>query len=813
MTDDKLPARNTVGQTLNQVEMSPQMWPDQPVVTYDPVGSDHDEESGLDVSRLLAAVRRFKWLVVLTTILGAVGGGVAWFRVDLEYVAGASLWIQASNQGNPNQGPITGTQLLTSSSWIDLLRSFAVLNPVVIDDRLYLTVPDTTFRPAFASFGIEETLVPGGYELQYSPTAQTVTLFRDGLAVESTAPGERLGAVVGFDWAPPVQVLPPDARIAFSVAAPRVVAANIEANLVTQMDRNGSFIRVQLRGKDATEVATTLNAILDQHVRLAAELKSATLGERTSVLEGQLATVERELRSSEQQLESFRISIIALPSDASVPIQGGIQLSQGLAFRSYNTLKLEIESLRAGRRAMERVLAGLPSSTLTVEALEAIPDIATSSQLVTALNELTSARVQLRSLRRRYTDEYREVQDLTRAIQALEIGTIPDLLRSLVQRVRDAEERLQARIDEATVELGDIPPRTIEEAELARRVVLAQELHGELRRRFQEATLASASSVSDVRVLDRAVPPLTPEVDARLRAALLFLLAGLGAGIGSAIFWDRTSNRMHYASDVSSVLGLDILGAIPVIKNGNERGDRSTRQTVEAFRDLRVNLEFAYGTGKPLALTVTSPDESEGKTTLVANLAIAFGAVGRRTLVIDGDTRKGDLHRKLNVQRKPGLTDFLRGDATFTETVQPTKFPGVCLIASGSRFETSPELLSSRKLGDLRGELWGRYDVILVDSPPLGAGADALILSTLTGQVALVLRTGQSDMRYTQAKLQALDRLPVRMLGVILNAFVPGRAQGYYAFSEYIDGYHAEDEPKDLVQRSGSSGTYQRRVL
>ena len=75
MTDDKLPARNTVGQTLNQVEMSPQMWPDQPVVTYDPVGSDHDEESGLDVSRLLAAVRRFKWLVVLTTILGAVGGG------------------------------------------------------------------------------------------------------------------------------------------------------------------------------------------------------------------------------------------------------------------------------------------------------------------------------------------------------------------------------------------------------------------------------------------------------------------------------------------------------------------------------------------------------------------------------------------------------------------------------------------------------------------------------------------------------------------------------------------------------------------
>jgi len=118
-------------------------------------------------------------------------------------------------------------------------------------------------------------------------------------------------------------------------------------------------------------------------------------------------------------------------------------------------------------------------------------------------------------------------------------------------------------------------------------------------------------------------------------------------------------------------------------------------------------------------------------------------------------------------------------------------------MASGSRFETSPELLASGKLGDLRSDLWGRYDVIIVDSPPLGAGADALILSTFTGQVALVLRSGQSNMSYARAKLEALGHFPVRVLGVILNAFVPGRTQKYYAFSGYIDGYHAQDEPQD----------------
>lgn len=789
MTNDKLPARSS------EVGVPPPAWPDQRVIAYDAGDSDLEEESGFDLDRVVAAVLRFKWLVVLTTILGAVGGAVAWTRTDLEYVAGASLWIQDSNQGR--QGPISGGQLLRSSSWINLLRSFAVLNTVVMEERLYVSVPHKTLEHAFDSFGIEERFVPGDYEFLYSPTAGTVTLFRDGLPVESKAPGEKLGAAVGFDWIPPVEAFEADTRIAFSVSVPRDVAAEIERNLETRLDQNATFIRLSLRGKDAARVATTLNAILDQHVKLAAELKSASLQERTSVLEGQLATVERELLDSERDLESFRVNTIALPSDAAIPIQGGIRLTQGPAFQTYNALKLEIESLRASRRAMERVLTELQDSTLRVEALEAIPAVGSSSQLVTALNEFTSARVQLRTLKQRYTDEHRDVQDLTRIVLTLETETVPDLLRSLVRRVQDDEERLQDRIDDATVELGDIPPRTIEEARLERRVALADRLYGELRGRYQEAALASASSLPDVRVLDRAEPPTIPDRDARIRTALIFLLAGLGAGIGLSIFLDRADSRVQYATDVTKRLGLDILGTVPVIGNGSTGGGESTRQAVESFRSLRVNLEFAYGAGKPLALTITSPDQGEGKSTVTANLAISFAAIGRRTLVIDGDTRKGDLHRILDVPRKPGLTDFLREDVSLSETVQTTKFPRVHLIASGSRSQSSPELLASGKLGDLLGELWRRYDVILVDSPPLGAGADALILGTLTGQLGLVIRSGRSNVGFAQAKLAGLERLPVRMLGVILNGFVAGRAQGYYTYSQYLDGYAAVDEPED----------------
>ena len=792
MNNDELPAHNTEWQKLKQVGPPSLTSPDQTIATF---GLDPDEEgSGFDVGRLVAAVLRFKWLVVLGTILGTMGSGIGWFRTDLEYVAQASLWIQGAEG---RSGPISGGNLLTASSWIDLLRSFTVLNAVVIDNGLFLTVPETIFSPAFSSLELEERVVPGNYEVLYSPTAQRVTLFHDGLVVESKAPGEKLGAAVGIAWTPPVEGLPPDTPVPFSLALPRVVAAGINRNLEARLDRDATFIRISFTGKDPPEVAATLNAILDQYVGVAADLKSASLQERTSVLGQQLAAAESELLDAERALEAFRVSTVALPSDASTPILGGVAGTPGPALQAYSTLSSDIESLGASVRAIERVLADQPDSILRVEALEVIPAVRTSSQLVTALGELTGSRVELRTLKRRYTDEHLEVQNRAAVILTLETETVPTLLRALVQQLRDDQELLQDRIDEATVELADIPPRTIEDARLQRRVALSARIYGDVLGRYQEADLASASTVPDVRVLDRATTPTSPQVDARVRAALLIILAGLGAGMGLAVLLDRVDPRIQYTSDVIDALGMDILGVIPKMGNGPNGGDRSTHQAVEAFRDLRVNLEFAYGVGKPLAVTLTSPDEAEGKSTLVANLATGFGAVGRRTLVIDGDTRKGDLHRMLEASRKPGLTDFLAGDATLDETVQVTKFPGVHFVGSGSRSQASPELLGSTKLGDLRGELWKRYDVILVDSPPLGAGADALILSTLTGQMGLVLRTGQTNIGHARARLAALERLPVRILGVILNAFVQRRGRGYYSYYEYIDGYGAIDEPAD----------------
>jgi capsular exopolysaccharide synthesis family protein len=178
-------------------------------------------------------------------------------------------------------------------------------------------------------------------------------------------------------------------------------------------------------------------------------------------------------------------------------------------------------------------------------------------------------------------------------------------------------------------------------------------------------------------------------------------------------------------------------------------------------------------------VTITSPGPGDGKTFLTSNLAATFAELGKRVLVIDGDTRRGSLHRVLNLDRKPGLTDYLVHGAQVVDVIRPTSIALLDMIPCGTRSPKAPELLSSPRMGDLLAEIRPRYDVILVDSPPLGAGIDPLVLSTITGSVVLVLRTGKTDRALAEAKLAILDRLPVRVLGAVMNGIATDAAFRY----------------------------------
>ena len=226
------------------------------------------------------------------------------------------------------------------------------------------------------------------------------------------------------------------------------------------------------------------------------------------------------------------------------------------------------------------------------------------------------------------------------------------------------------------------------------------------------------------------------------------------------------SKRFRYPEQVTRELGLSILGAIPAIRKvrADDRDAEEAAQVVEAFRTIRMNLAHSYGAAGPVLLTISSPSPGDGKSLVSSNLALSFAEAGYRTLLIDGDIRRGELHRMFNCERRPGLLDCLRGEASIESVQRPTTHKNLTLIPCGTRHHHGPELLGSAAMRDTMATLKTRYNVIIVDSPPLGAGIDPFVLATATGNIMLVLRSGETDRQMAEAKLKLLDRLPIRIL-------------------------------------------------
>src|SRR5436190_1744251 len=366
--------------------------------------------------------------------------------------------------------------------------------------------------------------------------------------------------------------------------------------------------------------------------------------------------------------------------------------------------------------------------------------------------------------------------------------------REELRRDRDAIGRILAqRVDSAATDLRRIPPLAVEETRLEREVTRGEQAVASLQTLYEEARLAEVSAIPDVRLVDPAVQPEEPAENWRPLLIALAFLASLGAGVTGAAVLDHTDGRVHYPQQVTGAMGLPILGAVPhLARNGGTRKPDGVMQVVEAVRGIRLNVQHAHGTG-PVVVNVTSAGRSDGKSFLASNLALAFADAGSRTLLVDGDIRCGRLHRVLKLARKPGLTDLLAGDATPEQVLQGTSYRTLTLLAAGTRTHAGPALIGSAALPRALAALRPGYDVIIVDSSPLAAGADAFALATATGSMLLVLRTGVSDRELAQAKLEVLQYLPIRVLGAVLNDVRLGGVYRYYSY--YLEGYEATDEP------------------
>lgn len=758
---------------------------------------EEDQEGGaIDFSRYVSALLRHKWMILM---LGAAGFGAGFGLsrfVKPVYSAQATIAIDISSRASMQSSPVANAQLLESRAWLDLLHSFQVLDEVVRRRKLFIQPERAADAPLFAGFELMEEFQTGSFRVTANGTGGQVVLeTAEGTLLDSAATGDSLGASAGFRWVAPSLVAGQDVR--FFVRTPREAAVQLQDELDAYLPpENAAFLRMQLRGDDPDRTAATLNAVADRFVEFAAILKREKLVASSSVLRDQLASSYADLRAAESALETFKVATITEPSE-----RGSTQMGAGLAEtrdpvrNAFFQLRIDRDALARDRDAIQRALrtAAADSSGLLLVSLGTIPSVAGSAELNASLVTLGEKRAEARALSVGFAPAHPPLARLLQEIEELERRTIPSqasaLVSSLNQRIGDFDERIAA----STREMQAIPTRASEQARLERTLEITQSIYSQLRAAYEQATLAERSASPDVRVLDRAVPPTTPVTDQLLLVIAGGGMAGLGLGILLALVLDRFDRRLRYPDQVTRDLGLSILGALPLVRKGKDGRavPIDEAQLVEAMRTMRMNLIYAHGTAGTLLTTVTSPGPGDGKSFVSANLARSFAKSGYRTLLLDGDTRRGQLHRVLGVPRRPGLLDHLGAANGSRPVIQHPDDWGFDFLACGTRSGASPELLASNRMAQLMMQLRTEYAVIIVDSPPLGAGVDPMLLAALCGSMVVVLRTGVTDRELAEARLHDLSRLPIRILGAVLNDVKP---QGVYRTYSYLPGYRAEDE-------------------
>ncbi len=772
-------------------------------------------ESGINiatkVARILSAVKRHVWLIIAIVSVGT-GAGIYLSRtVHPTYDVGASVWINARTG---DSGPIASAGIISDQlNWVELAKSNLVLDAVASNLALYVEpeVPRDTLLAR--SLLPTDSLKTGAFRLVIDASGEHYELERppeqsgaSPVVIERGVVGDSIGRVVGFRWSPDPALLRATRVMNFFVVTPREASMKLNARLSVLLPPNGNLMRFSLSGEKPAMLASTLNAVLRRFVDQAALLKRDNLTEIAKTVEAQLVNASTQLKLAQDKYESFKIRVVTMPSEATA-VAPGASISLNPVFQEYFQAKVSLQGVTRDREALQRILADTAANggRISIEALKALPQVLKdNTSLNNEIGNLEGKQALLRTLLLTFTDSYRPVVQLKDAINILETQTIPALAaRSLIE-LQSQEAELTRRIDAQSTSLQAIPQRTVEEASLKRDMDVASELYITLQRKTAEARLAALSAMPDVRILDPAVAPQRPSSNTAPSIVLLAIAASVGVALLIAILLDTLDKRFRYPEQATNELGLEIIGAIPTVTNPKNSSARlqEASQLVESFRSLALTVRSAFDGMGPVQLTISSPGPGDGKSFISANLASALADSGFRTILVDGDIRRGALHSVFApMEMTPGLIDYLTGEATLGEVVRSTSHGNLFVIPGGTRRRHGPELLAGEGMNGLMRELRTQFDAVLVDSAPLGAGIDPFALGVATGAMLIVLRSGETDRKLAQAKLEVLDRMPVRILGTVLND-IGGTPHFQYYY--YLEGYGSLENSTEASALIGS---------
>ncbi len=299
--------------------------------------------------------------------------------------------------------------------------------------------------------------------------------------------------------------------------------------------------------------------------------------------------------------------------------------------------------------------------------------------------------------------------------------------------------------------------------------------------------LVTKFQAENVKIVAAASIPKTPSGPKRIRIIVFAGLLSLALSLGLVLMFDVLDDRLNNEDDLERFVQLPFLGAIYLIKKVQDELKRSSyvlheplSETAEAFKLLRVNINFATAAEHRKTLLITSTVPQEGKTFVAANLAISKAQDDKKILLVDADLRRPQVHKVFGLSNKSGLSNILTTDTPFESVIQKTQLANLHVIASGPPSPNPPEIFGSEVMVRLLKDLEGKYDTVIFDAPPSFGIPDSLVLGSMVNATIFVVRAHQTSYKLINKAKKYLQEKNVRIIGAVLNNLEPSKGKSYY---------------------------------
>lgn len=431
--------------------------------------------------------------------------------------------------------------------------------------------------------------------------------------------------------------------------------------------------------------------------------------------------------------------------------------------------------------------------------LNDLPFIASQPLIIELTQQLATNKIAIANLAKRYREKHPEMIRAANQLKQTEtelrraIDSAAAQIESAHQAARRSHDQAQRELEKRREESLALDRMALEYTDRERALRMNEQILNTIGARSRETTMTSNIATQNARIVDKAAPPLeskpiSPNVPLNLG---LGLVGGLGLGLAFAFFVAFIDDRVKSSFDIEGVVGLPLIGIIPQIKR-MEQPDKAQivvnnadRQVAEAFLTLHSSLRLKDESKNAKCILVTSTIPGEGKSFTTTNLALTFAAHGEKVVVVDCDLRKPNIHKSFRLENLKGVIDVCGGKHTIDEVVIRNVQPNLDVIPAGGRAKNPTQILNSKAFEIMISDLRKSYDRVFIDTPPLAAVSDGLIILPLVDGSIFTIFFNKVRRKAAQFAAKKLLEANVPNFGAVLNGLNLA-VSGYY-YAQYYD--------------------------